>query len=282
MHNLRPHWRSYSTVFAAAAIVCLTGCSSAPGDHGNLDGASILVFSETRAFRHRSIPAGVRAFEALGAEYGFGVQASEDSAIFNDRDLAAFDAIVFLSTTGDILNESEQEAMERYIQAGGGFRRRACGGRHRTPGRLVLVSEPGRRGFRVAPGDPGGAADGDRRRSPLDVGSARDVSSHRRVVRLPGFVRTPNRCLDGGRTELRRGQARRLSPDKLVPRIRWRPLVLYGAGPHRSGVCGTARPAAPAGRPRLRGRRTQLGTIRGRGPSPTCLSATGSSMTICS
>ena len=121
MPDLRVHWRSCSTVIAAAAIACLAGCSTAPGDHGNLDGANILVFSETRAFRHRSIPAGVRAFEALGAEYGFSVQASEDSAIFNDRDLAAFDAIVFLSTTGDILNESEQEAMERYIQAGGGF-----------------------------------------------------------------------------------------------------------------------------------------------------------------
>ncbi|MDD9997142.1 MAG: hypothetical protein OXQ89_05300, partial [Rhodospirillaceae bacterium] len=64
MHDLRAHWRSCSTALAAAAIAGLAGCSSAPGDHGNLDGASILVFSETRAFRHRSIPAGIRAFEA--------------------------------------------------------------------------------------------------------------------------------------------------------------------------------------------------------------------------
>lgn len=121
MQNLRARWRRYGTALAAAAVAGLPGCSNAPADHGNLDGADILVFTKTRSFRHPSIPAGIRAFEALGAEYGFGVQASEDSAIFNDRDLAAFDAIVFLSTTGDILNEAEQEAMERYIQAGGGF-----------------------------------------------------------------------------------------------------------------------------------------------------------------
>jgi len=86
-----------------------------------LNGANILVFSETRGFRHGSIPTGVRAFEELGDEHGFSVRASEDSAIFNDRELAGFDAIVFLSTTGDVLNDAEQQAMQRYIQAGGGF-----------------------------------------------------------------------------------------------------------------------------------------------------------------
>ena len=121
MQNFRASWRRYGTALAAAAIASLAGCSVAPGEHGNLDGANVLVFSKTRSFRHPSIPAGVLAFEALGAEHGFSVRASEDSALFNDRDLAAFDAIVFLSTTGDILNEAEQEAMERYIQAGGGF-----------------------------------------------------------------------------------------------------------------------------------------------------------------
>ncbi|MDE0003266.1 MAG: hypothetical protein OXQ29_11280, partial [Rhodospirillaceae bacterium] len=64
MLYLRVHWRNYRAAFAAAAIACLAACSSAPGDHGNLDGANILVFSKTRAFRHRSIPAGIRAFEA--------------------------------------------------------------------------------------------------------------------------------------------------------------------------------------------------------------------------
>ena len=111
----------YGPILAAAAIAGLASCSRVPGGADNLDGASILVFHEMRGVRHASVPAGIRAFEALGDEYGFSVQAREDSTVFNDRDLAEFDAIVFLSTTGDVLNASQQEAMERYIQAGGGF-----------------------------------------------------------------------------------------------------------------------------------------------------------------
>ena len=75
MQNLRARWRTYGTALAAAAIAGLAGCSNAPADHANLDGADILVFTKTRSFRHPSIPAGIRAFEALGAEYGFSVRA---------------------------------------------------------------------------------------------------------------------------------------------------------------------------------------------------------------
>ena len=121
MENLRANLHSFGAVTVAVAICGPAACSVGPGDFGHLDGARVLVFTETGGFRHQSIPAGIRAFEELGTDYGFGVRVSEDSAIFNDRELAAFDVIVFLSTTGDVLNEPEQEAMQRYIQAGGGF-----------------------------------------------------------------------------------------------------------------------------------------------------------------
>jgi cytochrome c len=52
---------------------------------------------------------------------GIQVTASEDAKMFNDTDLSTFSAIIFLNTTGDILNSQQQVAMERYIQAGGGF-----------------------------------------------------------------------------------------------------------------------------------------------------------------
>ncbi|MDU0354704.1 ThuA domain-containing protein [Paraglaciecola aquimarina] len=52
---------------------------------------------------------------------GIEVTVSEDASLFNDTHLAEFSALVFLNTTGDILNEPQQVAMERYIQAGGGF-----------------------------------------------------------------------------------------------------------------------------------------------------------------
>jgi type 1 glutamine amidotransferase len=81
----------------------------------------ILVFSKTAAFRHSSIDEGVTAIRKLGAENDFQVDASEEASLFTDENLALYDAVVFLSTTGDVLNEEQQAAFERYIQAGGGY-----------------------------------------------------------------------------------------------------------------------------------------------------------------
>ena len=41
--------------------------------------------------------------------------------MFNDAALAHYDAVVFLSTTGDPLNATQQAAFERYIRGGGGY-----------------------------------------------------------------------------------------------------------------------------------------------------------------
>lgn len=87
----------------------------------NLNGARILVFSKTAGFRHDSIPAGLNALGQLAQQHQFTLEATEDAAQFNDEHLRQFNAIVFLNTTGDVLEDSQQLAMERYIQAGGGF-----------------------------------------------------------------------------------------------------------------------------------------------------------------
>jgi PKD repeat protein/plastocyanin len=82
---------------------------------------NVLVFSKTAGFRHDSIPNGIAAIQTLGQQNDFNVTATEDSAQFTDANLANFDVIVFLSTTGDVLNDTQQAAFERYIRAGGGF-----------------------------------------------------------------------------------------------------------------------------------------------------------------
>ncbi len=46
---------------------------------------------------------------------------SDDSSLFNDANLKEYAALIFLNNTGDILTPAQQIAMERYIQAGGGF-----------------------------------------------------------------------------------------------------------------------------------------------------------------
>ncbi|MFI1393584.1 ThuA domain-containing protein [Streptomyces sp. NPDC020681] len=81
----------------------------------------VLVFSRTAGFRHDSIPAGIDAIRALGTANGFAVTATEDSAAFTPDGLAGYEAVVFLNTTGDVLNEPQQSALQSYVDGGGGF-----------------------------------------------------------------------------------------------------------------------------------------------------------------
>ncbi|MDO9373132.1 MAG: ThuA domain-containing protein [Bacteroidota bacterium] len=82
---------------------------------------SVLVFSKTNGFRHSSIPAGINAIKVLGSENRFSVDATEDSLAFTEANLAKYDAVIFLSPTGNVLGEAEQRAFENYIKKGGGF-----------------------------------------------------------------------------------------------------------------------------------------------------------------
>ncbi|MGQ3054477.1 MAG: ThuA domain-containing protein [Roseateles sp.] len=82
----------------------------------------VLVFSKTAGWHHESIPAGVAAIQRLGQLHDFGVFWTEDAnRVMNDTELAKYRAVIFLLTTGDILNAEQEAAFERYIRAGGGF-----------------------------------------------------------------------------------------------------------------------------------------------------------------
>ena len=82
---------------------------------------NVLVFSKTGGFRHDSIDEGIAAIQSLGAANGFTVTATEDGAAFTDQNLAQFDVVVFLSTTGEVLSDAQQTAFENYIRSGGGY-----------------------------------------------------------------------------------------------------------------------------------------------------------------
>ena len=81
----------------------------------------VLVFSRTVGFRHGSISNGIALVQALGAANGFSVDTTEDASDFNATVLAQYDVVVWLSTTGDVLDDAQQAAFEAYIQAGGGY-----------------------------------------------------------------------------------------------------------------------------------------------------------------
>lgn len=81
----------------------------------------VLVFSRTLGFRHDSIPAGIEAIRRLGAANGFEVDATEDPTAFTPATLGRYRAIVFLSPSGDVLNASQRQAFQQFIENGGGF-----------------------------------------------------------------------------------------------------------------------------------------------------------------
>jgi cytochrome c len=81
----------------------------------------VLVFTRTAGFRHRSIEAGVAAIRGLGRRDGFAVDDTADPARITTPGLAGYRAVVFLSTTGDVLGPDQEAALRRYLQGGGGW-----------------------------------------------------------------------------------------------------------------------------------------------------------------
>ncbi len=82
---------------------------------------SVLVFSKTTMYRHASITNGIAAIRRLGAENGFTVDATEDASAFTVENLKRHQAVVFLSTSGDILDDAQQAAFRSYLTNGGGL-----------------------------------------------------------------------------------------------------------------------------------------------------------------
>ncbi|MFE6485017.1 ThuA domain-containing protein [Streptomyces sp. NPDC057757] len=80
----------------------------------------VLVHTRTTAYRHESIPDAVAAVRALGEAHGFGVDATEDPGAF-EAPLDPYAAVVFLSTSGDVLTPKGRTRLAAYVEGGGGF-----------------------------------------------------------------------------------------------------------------------------------------------------------------
>jgi cytochrome c len=81
----------------------------------------VLVFSKTSGYRHESIGDGKIALINLGKDNGFDVDTTENAALFTEDNLKKYKAVIFLSTTQDVLDPVQQSAFKRFIEAGGGF-----------------------------------------------------------------------------------------------------------------------------------------------------------------
>ncbi|OIJ63386.1 ThuA domain-containing protein [Streptomyces mangrovisoli] len=81
------------------------------------DRPRLLVYTRTTDYRHESIPYGVAALAWHGA---FEVDHTEDPAAL-ERPLDPYAAVVFLSTSGEVLTPAGRERLARHVESGGGF-----------------------------------------------------------------------------------------------------------------------------------------------------------------
>ncbi|MFD0690887.1 ThuA domain-containing protein [Actinomadura fibrosa] len=109
-------------------------------DWGNFDpakGYKILVYSRTAGPRHANLGpalgAGLnppladanvaqKALVKMGQDNGFGVDWTEDVAqLASPSTLFRYNAVVFMSTTRDTLDDAAQTSLRQYMRGGGGF-----------------------------------------------------------------------------------------------------------------------------------------------------------------
>lgn len=88
----------------------------------------VLIFYGSAAAGDESplVNAGIGAIEKIGlsgpADQRFKVEATNDASVFtNETRLGRFNAIVFLTGGGDVLDPEQEAGLEAYMEAGGGF-----------------------------------------------------------------------------------------------------------------------------------------------------------------
>jgi type 1 glutamine amidotransferase len=108
--------------FVLLASTLLVACGSDSDTGGVQTGPfRLLVYSQTDGFRHASIETGVETVRQLGLMHGFEVDHTEDPSAFTPDNLARYAVVMWLSTTGDLLDADQRSAFERYIAEGGGY-----------------------------------------------------------------------------------------------------------------------------------------------------------------
>jgi hypothetical protein len=63
--------------------------------------ARILLYTATAEFRHDSIPTAIQALQTGGPAHSVVFDATEDRSKFTEENLSQYDAIMFVSTTGE-------------------------------------------------------------------------------------------------------------------------------------------------------------------------------------
>lgn len=89
--------------------------------YANAQQFKVLLFTKTDGFHHESIHEGVDGLRHLAARHNFKLDWQENASVFNEKQLKDYAAVIFLNTTGNVLNDEQQAAFEKFIQSGKGW-----------------------------------------------------------------------------------------------------------------------------------------------------------------
>ncbi|NML11720.1 ThuA domain-containing protein [Sphingobium sp. AR-3-1] len=83
---------------------------------------ALLVFDKIDGFRDGpSVDAATAALKAIAQRKKWTIIFSDKGAVFNRRDLARFDAVVWNNVSGDVLTVPQEKAFQAYLAKGGGY-----------------------------------------------------------------------------------------------------------------------------------------------------------------
>lgn len=104
------------------AARCRTYDNERPAIPADLPRPAILVFGKITGFRDSpSVNAAQSALEGIAARHGWGIVFTDKGGVFNARDLARFDAVVWNNVSGDALTIPQRAAFRKYVEQGGGY-----------------------------------------------------------------------------------------------------------------------------------------------------------------
>lgn len=113
-----------STILLPLSSVISSGVASA--HEGEEHGHKILAISKTTGFRHASIDQGAKiALPEMAKKYGFEIDFTENTADINAANLAKYDVVFFVSTTGNFsdwgLTDQQKQDFMNFIKSGKGY-----------------------------------------------------------------------------------------------------------------------------------------------------------------
>ncbi|MFJ4918939.1 ThuA domain-containing protein [Streptomyces sp. NPDC088725] len=90
------------------------------------ENVKVLVFTGSDSEETPAVNAGIAAIEAIGqsgaADKRFKTEATDDGSVFTSANkLGKYNAVVFLTGGGDVLDPDQEAGLESYVEAGGGF-----------------------------------------------------------------------------------------------------------------------------------------------------------------